>query len=200
MISKKILVNASPGSGNTFCKTLIAENLGVTVIWQNHEIGAFREWPDAVFILRDPYDSIASAVEIIIHNLSDKEFEYYQAHKESRQNHKIIENIKNYELMLNALKEFPLVKVVTFEFLTNQPEEFLNSIAKRFNLEFLQERRPPYELLNRMKNANMPRAPRGKTAERKEIDRMVRNNEHMPQLYEKYLKLKEIIQLTENSV
>ena len=29
MRSKKILVNASPGSGNTFCKTLIAENLGV---------------------------------------------------------------------------------------------------------------------------------------------------------------------------
>lgn len=200
MRSKKILVNASPGSGNTFCKTLIAENLGVTVIWQNHELGAFREWPDAVFILRDPYDAIASACEIIIHNLSDKDFEYYQANKEFRLNHKIIENIRNYELMLNALDEFPLIKAVTFEFLTNQPEEFLISIAKRFDLKFLQERQPPYELLRRMKNQNMSRAPRGKTAERKEIDRMVRNNENMPQLYEKYLKLKEIIQLTENSV
>ena len=198
MRSKKILVNSSPGSGNTFCKTLIAENLNVTVIWQNHEIDAFREWPDAVFILRDPYDAIASAVEIIIHNLSDKNFEYYQANKESRLNHKIIENIKNYELMLNALGEFPLIKSVTFEFLTNHPEEFLSSIARRFDLEFLQERRSPYELLQRMKNANLPRAPRGKTAERKEIDRMVRSNEHMPRLYEKYLKLKEIVQSTEN--
>ena len=200
MRSKQVLVNSPPGCGNTFCKTLLAENLGVTVIWQNHEINAFREWPNAVFILRDPYDAIASAVEIIIHNLSYKNFEYYQANKEFRLKHKIIENIKNYELMLNALDEFPLIKAVTFEFLTNHPEEFLSSIAKRFDLKFLQERQPPYEILRRMKNSNLPRAPRGKTAERKEIDRMVRNNENMPRLYEKYLKLKEIVQLTENSV
>jgi len=102
--------------------------------------------------------------------------------------------------MLNALDEFPLIKAVTFEFLTNQPEEFLISIAKRFDLKFLQERQPAYEILRRMKSQSESRAPRGKTAERKEIDRIVRNNENMPLLYEKYLKLKEIIQSTENSV
>lgn len=200
MALKKILVNASPGCGNTFCRALMIANLDVTVIWENHDIRAFRQWPNAVFILRDPYDAIASGVEVIINDLSDEDLAYHKANKELRLNHKIIENIKNYELMLNAVDEFPLIKAVTFEFLTNHPEEFLSSIAKQFDLEFLQNRLDAKEILRQLKLRSVSRAPREKTEDRKEIDILVRNNENMPKIYEKYLKIRETIQLTENYV
>lgn len=199
MTHKKILVNSSPGCGNTFCKRFMQLNFDATIVWQNHEINAFREWENVVFILRDPYDALASAIEVNIHDLSEKELEYYNANKEFRLEHKMLRNLRDYELMLNALDEFPLIKAVTFEFLTTQPKEFLNSMARYFDLKFLEGRVDPKDLLRQMKEHSTARAPREKSEERKEIDDMVRNHPDMPRVYKKYLKYKEKIQSTENN-
>jgi hypothetical protein len=201
MATKKILVNSTPGSGNTFCRRLMARNLNATIVWKSHKVEAFREWPDAVFILRDPYDAIASAIQINIHDLSDKELEYFNNHKIYRIKENLIRNIRDYEFMLLALEEFPLVKAVTFEFLTTQPEEFLSSMCRHFNVEFSKKRLSEKDLIREMSDHEKEnsRVPREKTEERKLIDKMVREYDAMPLLYAKYLKLKEIIQSTENN-
>jgi hypothetical protein len=143
---KTILINSPPGSGNNFCEFLIKQHLDVNVMQVLHNPKLFNESFFNIFILRNPYDSICSAVEIDLLSKSGIEIlvsDYLQINKKiNNLNLKNIitdlaqEKINLYLSFLEEVKNKEYIKKITFEFLTNNYILLLEHISKEAGIEF----------------------------------------------------------------
>lgn len=192
--NNKIIINSPAGCGNVFAQWLIKSNMDADIIWKFHDLNGFENGIPNIFILRNPFDAIASAVEITHNNLNARESEYFDEHVSNRIDYKILAMSAHYEMFLNRLEVLPYVKIVSFEHLTKDPENFLNMLSKDFKLNFKrQNHRVSAEMIKIKMAADttmLNRSPREKTDLRKKIDIQVNANKHLEEIYQKYLFIK----------
>ncbi len=199
---KTVLVNSQAGSGNVFCQYLIKANLECNIKWVNHDPHGFKEEENTVnlFILRDPYACIASSIEILIHDKEDEYVKMFLDNLKEELDKEILDQIKSYKIFLDSAFSLDYLKRITFEFLTETPEKFIDNLSKEFLIPV-----KPYRINGEqikktilLNNHVKTRAPREKSEFRKKVDSAVRESLEMKDLYQEYLVAKAIIQSTEN--
>ena len=65
-MNKQVIVNSPAGSGNIFCMYMLRKYLEVDTVGKNHNPYAFEKSKLNLFLLRNPYDCIASGIEIFM--------------------------------------------------------------------------------------------------------------------------------------
>jgi hypothetical protein len=196
---KTVTVVSSAGSGNIFCQKLIKYNLQAKLRWVNHDIEKADKDGINILIVRDPYKSISSALELMFDTFTEEEKEMFNKYPEFVDN-KIRAEAKSYLNRLDHSKKNNYIYPVTFEFLTGRPEEFLDYISKKFEIPYLDTRISAEEILHKISITKdlHNRIPRNKSNIRKTIEYYVNNNEVMGNTYSKYIQYKDILQSTEN--
>lgn len=210
---KKTIILSSPaGSGNVFCQYLIKSNLRVNFEWKNHDPNAFRDEADTInlFILRDPYDAIASGTELIINEATGNHLADFIADPEAKIKIVIGHMTNSYQEFLNIIENSSNINIVSFEYLTTSPIVFLNKLSSEFDIKFKKYRGteetirkyggdPESIKASIAKNADIHnRVPREKSDLRKTIDSLVNNDLGVAEIHKNYLKQKVDIQLTGN--
>jgi hypothetical protein len=198
----KFSIISPPGSGTTFAANLLYEYLeNSTYSVYHHDYKSFNKNVFDVSILRDPYESIASHVELTINKLlspdnikNDVKF-FNQLKYQTKDTLSDIfnSNIKDYKDFLNSIKEEQAshALICTFEFVTKTPEKFLIEFSNKFNVEIKDFNKNLIQdsVINRMKDGpGKTRFPREKTAIRKIIDKNIREYEPMKDLFAEYQK------------
>lgn len=196
---KKITVVSSAGSGNIFCQKLIKYNLKAKLGWTNHDIELSDKNGINILILRDPYKATASGLELQFDTFNEKEKEMFNKYPEFIDN-KINAIVQGYESRLEYAKKFDYIYPVTFEFLTQNSEKFLDYISKKFDIPYLETRVGAEEILNKISLTKdlYNRAPRDKSDLRKRIDYYVKYHESLIEPYKRYIEYIDILQSTEN--
>jgi len=197
-VNKNIILNSPPGSGGFFTRSLIRKNLYADITWGIHDIFQFDKNEINLCILRNPYDSISSAVE---QGFIVKEYnqDYYKD-----LDHFIIDsinaNIYNYYSFISAYNFLDFVDFVDFDFVTNKPEIFLNYISEKFKIKLKEKRISAEEIKKELADPTYKvntRTPREQTEIRKKINNIVENYDPLKNLYKEYILIKEKLQLTE---
>lgn len=193
---KDILVNSPRGSGNVFCQHLMDRGLRINIKWGWHDVDKFEEGIPNVFILRNPYDAIAHALQTRAGELKDT----FDQNPEDFINDYIPAMARDYLVFLNKAKSTDYIKTVTFEFLTEHADEFLHSIGKEFDIEVRPNRFSAEQIIEAMKNDPYvaDKTPRDKSEARKLIDSILITNDLLQDLFDKYVDYKATIQSTEN--
>jgi hypothetical protein len=199
-----ITINSPEGSGNIFAKTALANiNSSVNVI---HNYKLLNSGGNNIFILRNPYDCILSSIELpfIRNRYLPQQFNI----DDDKTNQEINMQIEKYLNYLNNYKN-KKVYAVTFEFLTNNPKQFVENVTLKFdkkidkdNLDLISEEYVIKALIEK----NPHRAPfrddnsRQKTSIREIIKESLNQDKRMQDLYPIYLQHKNILQSTKNMV
>jgi hypothetical protein len=194
---KTITINSPAGSGNIFCQALMGDNLLFNLRWVNHTIDLFDPRGINLFILRNPYDCVASGVQLNFKNLPLDEQEIFLRDFEYRVKDSIISQQKEYDRFLNYSQCFDYVTPVDFELLTKSPEEFLNIISKKFDIPIKENRTTSKDLLLRLSNNPefKNRFPREISELRKKINLVVNGYGAIEHSYKEYLEYKNKIDL-----
>jgi hypothetical protein len=195
---KTITIVSSTGSGNIFAQELISKNLKVNTRWVYHDLNqADKNGVNLVFI-RNPYDNIASASEIQFDIYTEKEKEIFINRFEVIDN-KIESILLDYQKYTEYSKSMDYITPVTFELLTETPDQFLEYISKKFDMDYQQKRVGGEEVKATITAGDKfnNRVPRPKTPLRKQIDLRVSQNKLIAEEYARYLEYKAILQSTE---
>lgn len=202
---KNFHVISPPGSGNTFAENLIVEYLcNSNYKSVHHKYDTFNTDTNNISILRNPYDSIASSVELELNKSlttpNDKENSRFM--NEIKYNtSKVLypmfdKNIEDYKQFIKALKDQKQenVFISTFEFLTKTPENFLNKISKKFNIKIKNKDLNKIEenVINKMKQDIylIKRIPKETTSLRELINSNIESYQPMQEIYNQYLEYK----------
>jgi hypothetical protein len=198
--TKTIVVNSPPGSGGIFCRELIRNNLAADIVWPLHDLYGFQKDDVNVCVIRDPYDSLASAIEVGFFDVTDYIKDFYNNDIDLMINDQLMWHLSNYMRFLNLSEKFIYITPVTFDFLTNRPDAFLKYISNKFEIDFLEKSVSAEETKTLIKSdsRHSTRAPREKTDLRKKIDDIVRDYEPVKYAYQEYIRLVDTIQSTEN--
>ena len=196
-----IIINSPEGSGNSFAKAVLYNAGQSAPIKHNYQL--LNSGVDNIFILRNPYDCILSAMELPFLNDKSKLKNFNIENPLTDQ--ELNRHIKQY---LDYLDNYNNEKVyaATFEFLTNSPKKFVKNVALKFDikidknkLNLLTEESVIKTLIE--KNAN--RAPfrndnpRKKINLRNQIKGRLFEDKRMEDLFPIYLEHKNILQSTE---
>jgi hypothetical protein len=199
-----ILINSPEGSGNSFAKAAL-HNAGCSASVK-HNYQLLTSGGDNIFILRNPYHCILSAMELPFLNDKSRERKVNLSHPQTSE--EIDRHIKQY---LNYLDNYNNEKVyaLTFEFLTSNPKKFVQNVVSKFetkvyksDFDFITEESVIKTLIK--KNAN--RAPfrddnpRKKINLRGEIKEYLNEDKRMEDLFSIYLQHKNILQSTKNVI
>ena len=189
---KEIIINSPPGSGNMFCQSLMKENLHFELKWVNHDPEKFDEHLINLFILRNPYDAVASSIELLYHDLAIKNKKYFLDNYKFRIGNTIIEQLNIYNTFLNYAKKFNYIHTADFDIITTQPELFLDTISKKFDIPFKKNMVNHEDVkLEMLKDKFLAtRLPREKSDLRKIIDKEVRRYYLVKDTHEMYLEYK----------
>lgn len=143
-VDQKIFhVISPPGSGNTFAENLIEEYVeGARYESTHHNYNLYNKNAYDISIIRNPYEAIASSVELELNKglSTDDEKENARFMNEIKYDTDRVLNpmfekgMLDYTDFLNQLSKHKNVFVATFESLTKTPEKFLNQICKKFNV------------------------------------------------------------------
>jgi hypothetical protein len=191
-MNKTVLVNSPAGSGNVFCMYLLRNYLKVDTIGVNHDPYGFKENYLNLFLLRNPYDSIASGIEVYMLDKNiTKELEIIKL---------LSGNIQDYLTFIEESKK-DYISAYTFEFLTKDTGNFLKSVADRMQLQYKDTytgKVDSKQLLDTM-NVFTPqsRIPREKSKLRYKIDDLVSGSDDVKEAYSKYVEYRDILQSTE---
>ena len=193
---KDILVNSTRGSGNVFCQHLMDRGLRINIKWGWHDIEKFDESIPNIFILRNPYDSIAHALQTRAAELK----ETFDQNPEDFINDYIPTMADDYIQFLNKAKTSDYIKTVTFEFLTQKSDEFLHSLGKEFDIDVRPNRFTAEQIIEAMEKDPFvaDKTPREKSDARKTIDSILITNDLLKDLFDQYVDYKTTIQSTEN--
>lgn len=198
---KRIVVNSPPGSGNVFCQHLIQQNLVAEIKWVNHDILGFEREADSIniFILRSPYEVVASGIEIRFNDASEDHQSGFSDDVDFRIKDKIILHLGNYHRFINMARHYDSVTPVSFELLTKDPDGFLEYISKKFDIPFKKDRRSAEQIKEDIKGVKdvSTRVPREKSDFRKKIDLAVKKYEPLKHAYGEYILLRDEIQKDE---
>jgi hypothetical protein len=173
---------ASPaGSGMNFAQDLLNLSFDkATFATVGHERKDMEDTPGKqIAILRNPYDTIASGAERWIKSSNHKDF----VDSEDLLEESNIEGIKHfigfeskrYYDFFNNIEALDKVKVISFEFLTQQRDAFLDFVQKYYELEkFVINRSSDEDVFDKIKlRNNVNRVPREKANARKIIDNLI---------------------------
>ena len=199
-----ITINSPEGSGNIFAKTALLDIDCPTNVIHNYEL--LNSGGNNIFILRNPYDCILSAIELPF--LGNKYLSRQFNIHDNKTDQEINRHIEQY---LNYLKNYKNKKVyaVTFEFLTNNPKQFVENVTSRFNRKIDKNKLDLISgefVIKRLIEKNPHRAPfrndnpRQKIFLREEIKTYLNQDKRMKDLYPIYLQHKNILQSTKNMV
>lgn len=193
---KDILVNSTRGSGNVFCQHLMDRGLRINIKWGWHDIEKFEESIPNVFILRNPYDSIAHAIQTRAAELK----ETFDQNPEDFINDYIPTMVDDYVQFLNKAKESDFIKTVTFEFVTQKSDEFLHSLGKEFDIDVRPNRFTAEQIIQAMESDPYvaDKTPREKSDARKIIDAALSKSDLVKTAFDQYSEYKDTIQSTEN--
>jgi hypothetical protein len=199
-------INSPAGSGNTFLRVLL-ENLFFNEIRDtvSHTVDTMRTDLKQIYILRNPYDNIASATERHLDSSNDQHMSNkFNIVDKNKVDIEIKDHIRHYRNFINDFKNHENLIPITFEFLTQDTENCAKYIAKKFNIPVKENHLTPSlgkKILFRITNSDSPnRAPRPKSKDRIIIDNMLKEDYDLSVLYGLYLKEKQILQSTENMV
>lgn len=135
----KIFVTAPAGSGMTFCTKLL--NMTITECGgsKGHERFGIEEKVNQIAILRNPYDAIASGAERFLNTSNHKTFIEDGTELIDINNvDQLILNIRGeedrYKKFFQNFNDMDHVLLVSFEFLTQEPIEFIKKVSARFNV------------------------------------------------------------------
>jgi hypothetical protein len=192
-----------PGSGNTFAENLLYEYVkNSKYVVQHHDYKSFNKNIFDVSVIRNPYESIASSIELEL-NKTLNSYDYKESARfanEIKYNSKNVlnkmfdRNIDDYKDFLNQInkEEANHALICTFEFLTQTPEKFLNKFSEKFNVKLknfdtnlIQD-----TIINKMKSDKFgkTRAPKETTSLRDFINNNIREYEPMKDLFLEYKK------------
>ena len=196
MSLKKIIINCPAGSGGRFGRDLIWKNFkDINVVWVSHELGGFEKDQANICIIRNPYDTLASGIESGFTDTVESQALIFNENAESSTIATLPDQVKNYNDFLTVCQKSDYITSVTFELLTERPEEFLKYVARKFDLNFKKEtaRTSPEELKSKLSNDGKYRTitPREKNKLRKSIDSVIKNDNSVKESYVNYLSFYE---------
>jgi hypothetical protein len=201
---KQIALNSPPGSGNVFFQHLVQRNLNVDIKWSNHNLLGFEKNQDNIFLLRDPYDVIASGIEIrFINTANEEDQNKFFDDVDFRIQDKIIRHHSEYNRFMNMAKWFSdEITTVTFDLLTKNPDKLLEFISKKFEVSFNESRHSAERVKKQIQDNKdiSTRVPREKSDFRKKIDLAVRDHAPLENTFKEYILFRDKIQSTENMV
>jgi hypothetical protein len=203
-LAKNIAIVSPQGSGNTFGKSVLSSiNLNCSVLPTNHSINKLRDKDtNRIFLLRNPYHAVASAVELEISNLKKQKMYAIERRQQENQIKESAANyIESYRLFVEEAKNNKDVVSFTFEFLTQQTEGFIEKVIKAFDIKSKDYVFNKDYSLDNIKNQSLPgrdRAPREKSETRILIDEVVSNMDQIKPVYNIYLSYKEEIERNQN--
>jgi hypothetical protein len=196
-----IIINSPEGSGNSFAKAALYNAGQSAPIKHNYQL--FNSGVDNIFILRNPYDCILSAMELPFLNDRGKLRNFNIENPLTDQ--ELNRHIKQY---LDYLDNYNNEKVyaATFEFLTNSPKKFVKNVALKFDIKIDKNKLnliTEESVIKTLIEKNPNRAPFRNDNPRKKID--LRNqirgrlfeDKRMQDLFPIYLEHKNILQSTE---
>jgi hypothetical protein len=191
--SKSFFRIISPaGSGNTFAINLLRE-----YVKDSEHVNSYNDYDffdnkmHNVALLRNPYDSIASSVELSLESIDKNQIKY---NLKNALETRIEKSIKDYEWFLNTLnkEKNSYIMIYSFDSLTKDPEEFLIKFSNRFNLNLKKFNKELLSktILQKMKNLEIEsvRTPRDISKMRSIINKAVLDSEPMKDLFAKYQK------------
>jgi hypothetical protein len=196
---KTITVVSSAGSGNVFCQHLISNNLEANIRWVSHNLEKVDKNGINIVFIRNPYDNIASALEITLFEISEEQKEFF-INSPARINRRIADTLEEYKKYINYSRHFDYITPITFELLTEDPDKFLKYISEKFEIPYKETRLSAEEVKTKINKMGAPnnRIPREKSDFRKVIDEYVSNNQLVANVYKEYVEYKDIVQSTEN--
>lgn len=196
-----VIINSPEGSGNTFAKVALYSVACSAPLKHNYQL--LNAGDNNIFILRNPYDCILSAMELPFLNDKSKERKVDLNHPLTDQ--EVNTHITQY---LNYLDNYNNEKVyaVTFEFLTKNPKKFVKNVALKFDIKidlykvnFITEESVIKTLIDKNSNRAPVRDdnPRKKIDLRNQIKEDLFKNKKMEDLFPIYLEHKNKLQSTE---
>jgi len=201
-----IEINSPAGSGNTFLRILL-ENLFFDEIRDtiSHTANTMNTDLKQIYILRNPYDNIASATERHLDSSNDQHMlNNFNILDKNKVDIEIRDHIKQYRNFINDFKNHKNLIPITFEFLTQDTVNCARYIAKKFDIpvkeNYLTSSLNEKILFRIRSSGSVNRAPRPKSKDRIIIDNMLKEDYDLSVLYNLYLKEKLILQSTENMV
>jgi hypothetical protein len=199
-----IKITAPAGSGNTFATHLFQKALKCDVdVNSPHDPEELEKAGNKVFILRNPYDCIASAAERHLDTVNDKYMSEVTCSIDDTDSlDKYIEIYCNkYHWFLQKYKDAEDLLLCSFEFVTLNPVGFAEKVANHFNIELDRSKLDDTVedvIFDELKKANLPnRAPREKNESRKIIEHMIQHNAQVADLHKQYIEIIKILQSTE---
>jgi hypothetical protein len=129
-------------------------------------------------LLRNPYDVIASGIEIrFLDTANEKNQSRFFDDVDFRIQDKIIRHLSEYNRFMNLAKRYDNeITTISFEFLTKTPDKCLEYVSKKFDIPFNETRWSDERIKEDIKNSEHAptRVPREKSEFRKKIDLAVK--------------------------
>jgi len=196
-LRKEITINSPAGSGNMFCQFLMEENFHMRLRWVNHNPDLFDKNGINIFILRNPYDCVASGVEVGFYDMNKDQKKYAEKDIDFFINESIAAQVDTYNLFLKSAQGKEYITPVGFRLLTEQPDIFLDKVSKKFDLPFKDNRVSAEDVKVKMKSVpNIGiRLPRESTSFRAQINKAIKEYPPIKICYNKYVEYKKSIDL-----
>jgi hypothetical protein len=197
--TKTIVVNSPPGSGGIFCRELLRNNLAAEIVWPLHDLFKFQKNDINICVVRNPYDTLASGIEVGFKEVPEMIQSFYMNNVDLMIQDQLPLHLSNYYRFMDRAKTFDYITPVSFKFLTEQPDKFLNYISTKFEIDFKGNVSAEDVKLQIAREENhSTRVPREKTEFRKRVDEFVKNYEPVKHAHKEYLLFRDTIQSTEN--
>jgi hypothetical protein len=133
---KTIVVNSPPGSGGIFCRELLRNNLAAEIVWPIHDLFKFQKNDINICVVRNPYDTLASGIEVGFKEVPEMIQNFYMNNVDLMIQDQLPLHLSNYYRFMDRAKNFDYITPVSFKFLTEQPDKFLNYISTKFEIDF----------------------------------------------------------------
>jgi len=189
-----MIINSNPGSGNTFCSTLLAEALGYWVETK-HQPHILNEKINQITLFRNPYDSVLSSLERHFQDLHPdlKPFDLNNSDE-------VRENIKQYVRLYNIyLDDYQkdYIYPATYEYLRSRPIDFLTSVENFFDLKIINKNIDEYKVVEKIINNKNFSEHRKKrlvpVKEKEDLKKFLSSNDSLKHLYERYNQHKKFL-------
>lgn len=197
-----IIVNSPPGSGNTYLTYLLKEVIECDEVTLNHDLKLLDSGEKQVTLLRNPYESIASAAS---RHFFVNDYPIPKEDKWSIEDTKTIEvTIRDYmhmsRLFLSSIQKKSNIKIIIFDDFKNNKLGYAQNIAKFYNFKFKEPNSDVDQAIHKSmsKFGVASRLPNSKSKEREMLDEMVNSYSEIEEVYKVYLDIKNTIQSTEN--
>ena len=197
-LRKEITINSPAGSGNTFFMELMDKNIYFRLRWVNHDPDLFDKNGINLYILRNPFDAIASGIEVNFRDFSEDEQDDYMKNLDFYLKDSVKYQLNTYNKFLNNAKINDYITPIGFRMLTERPDLLLDRLSKKFDLPFKENRVGPEDVklkMNSVKNLK-DRLPRDTSYLRKKIDLAVNAHDPVKDCYNNYIEYKSSIDLS----